>query len=73
MSLLYVKRGVYSNLEGIRQYFRASVDELPTLYIAVTLLRYLLQTTNVQSLSFSNYILKVCNRHVISFSIMFIN
>lgn len=65
MSLLYVKRGVYSNLEGIRQYFRASVDELPTLYIAVTLLRYLLQTTNVQSLSFSNYILKVCNRHVI--------
>lgn len=70
MSLLYVKRGVYSNLEGIRQYFRASVDELPTLTVhscyATTLLRcYLLQTTNVQRLSFSNYILKVCNRPVI--------
>lgn len=66
MSLLYVKRGVYSNLEGIGQYFRASVDELPTLYIAVTLLHItLLQTKNVQSLSFSNYILEGCNRHVI--------
>lgn len=58
MFLLYVNRRAHSNLEGIRQYFRASVDKLPTLYIAVALLHNtLLQTKTVQSLSFSDYIL----------------